>query len=160
MAFVCTLTGDGFNVDVAQRGSSRIVIARIGVDDENDTIYSAMVCLDPGGGGDMELAFCLLAASSSGYGEPVEFWSGTETASFIRGEDRGAILTAIIVCVESLIRTVQPSKVYMCTVDADMPDRALMKHMMVAHVIETCGYDVKKPDPFHGQHIWYMERRI
>ncbi|MFG1223027.1 hypothetical protein [Xanthobacter wiegelii] len=158
MAFVCTLTGDSFNAEVARRGSSRIVIARIGVDNEDDTIYSAMVCLEPGGGGDMELVFCILAANSEDGEEPRQFWSGTETA-FIEGEDRERVLAAIIGCVESLVRSVQPSRLYMCTFDTDIPEQALVKHLRVAHAVETCGYDVRMPDPFHGQHIWYMERR-
>lgn len=159
MAFVCTLTGDGFNVDVAQRGSSRIVIARIGVDDENDTIYSVLVGLDVGGGGLIELVFCILAASSGGDEEPTEYWSGTETASFIRGDDRVAVLNTILTCVGELVRSVQPPHIYMNTIDTHIPERALLKHILIARVVEECGYDVKMPDAFHGQYNWYMERR-
>ncbi|MFG1260069.1 hypothetical protein V5F79_22335 [Xanthobacter flavus] len=159
MAFVCTLTGDSFNADVATRGSSRIVTARIGVDDERDIIYSVMVCLDPGGGGDMELVFAVVAADTAGREEPTEYLSGIETASLIRGADREIVLSAIIGCVGNLVRAVQPPRIYMCTYDTDLPDRAVRKHIRVARAIETCGYYVKYPDPFHGQHIWYMERR-
>lgn len=158
MAFVCTLTGHSFDVDVATRGSSRIVTARIGIDDVSDIIYSAMVCLDPGGGGDMELVFAVTAAYSNGTGEPEQFLSGTETASFIHGDDRERVLAAIILCVENLVRAVQPSRIYMCTFDTDMPDRAIRKHIRVARAVETCGYNVKAPDQFRGQRIWYMER--
>ncbi|MGQ3673113.1 hypothetical protein ACT6QG_12035 [Xanthobacter sp. TB0136] len=158
MGFVCTLTGNSFDVEVAQRGSSRVAIVRIGVDDEDDTIYSAMVCLEPGGGGDVELIFCILAADAYADEEPTTFWSGKATSHIIQGLDRGSVLSVILVCVANLVKMTQPSRIYMCTHDANLPQPALLKHNRVAQTVEACGYKVSHPNSFHGQHIWYMDR--
>lgn len=158
MPFVCSLSGDSFTAVVVQRGSSRIVTARIGLDEENDTIYSLLVGLDPTGGGDHELIFTIVAADPDGT-ERV-FWSGKETETFMSGEDRETVLLAIICCVENLVRVVQPERVFMCTHEANLPERALEKYHRIALAIEMCGYTVSRPDSFHGQIIWFMEPRV
>lgn len=158
MPFVCTLSGDSFTGLVVQRGSSRIVTARIGLDEETDTIYSLLVGLDPSAGGDHELIFTVIAAYSDGTERA--FWSGQETADILRGEDRGKVLAAIAGCVENLVRVVQPLRVFMCTHEANLPERALEKYHRIALAIEMCGYTVSRPDSFHGQIIWFMEPRV
>jgi hypothetical protein len=51
----------------------------------------------------------------------------------------------------------KPKHVFSCTHDSDMPQKALTKHALIAHVFNVCGYVVTREDKQLGKESWWME---
>lgn len=156
MAYVSTIKND-WHVEVFRRGDGYQIIVNIGHDSDIGHTYSVVVGLDMAPGGYLELYFYLVDADDINVTEEC-CHCGIQSNKFIPKVQRGAIRRAILHATKSLIGQVNPSVVYWCTWDADLPEKALDKYIEVGRVFTTLGYDVKRGDPYHGRHIWYAER--
>lgn len=159
MAFVCTITDGNFSGSVFKKGNAHAVIYLIGYDDTEDRSYFLFVSLDPVIGEDdgLELSFRVIEYDAEADSE-YAYWSGKDTASFIKGDDRKAILAILSMAANHLLNSAKPSKVLACSMDKDSPERANKKFMLLAHVFEKCGYSVTTWDTYHGLRCWWMER--
>lgn len=158
MAFVLTLSDQEQSATVNARGTDIVVIVPLGYDDVRPLVYSLMLGLSPMAGGDLEYFFCIIEANSQDNTE-TQLWSGVDTRHLFSREDRNAILKGLLGATEMLINAAKPAKVTMCTIDTGAPEKADRKHLLVARMFETCGYDVQCADPYHGRRIWQMERQ-
>ncbi|MBB2678694.1 UNVERIFIED_ORG: hypothetical protein GGI61_002254 [Rhizobium esperanzae] len=159
MAFVCTLHPD-HPVTLTQLKSEAgqgetIVRIPIGVDDENETVFSVFVCLATVVGfGELrhELVFHVVAAHLDGE----DFFSdGAETRYIISDSgDRRRVLEAIGLATEMLIDEVAPLEVIMTTHEPNLPPKALQKYGFIGSILIRQGYIPAHPDPYHGRHIW------
>jgi hypothetical protein len=159
MAFVCTVE-NVVDLEIFRSGSSSAIVFRVGHDDDQQNMktYSAVLGLTPQGGGDLEFYFHLLEVDDETGAEYI-YWSGKDVAKFIGPADRHRILEAILAATAELLTRIAPQKVHCCTHDQHPPDRALVKHFLIANVFEECGYEVHTSDPYHGKRVWWMERR-
>lgn len=158
MAFVCTCREDAFNVEVFQRGSASLAVLQIGYDDESSLVFTMAVGFEPLPGGDSEFFFHVVEGDTETDHEHT-YWSGRETGFISAREDRRAILDAVLTLTQGLIRSVQPPSVQWYTHDETPPERALVKHFLIANVFDANGYAVRTTDPYHGRWVWFAERR-
>ncbi len=156
MAFQLTVKEDGWRADVFRDGGTYLVVINFGYDPETDTTFSVMTGLDPLPGGDMEHFFCIV--ENNGSNEKKIHYSGAETMGLFPKETRKLVLSMVLSATRSLINTVKCENVRHFTHDADLPHKALIKHILIAKAVESCGYAINKPDPYHGRHIWWAER--
>ncbi len=105
----------------------------------------------------MEYYFCFIIANETDFSEHV-CWSGLDTQNILPRSERQVVLRAILHATKLLIGQVNPAIVNWCTWDAQPPERALRKHMLIARVFELSGYQIGHPNPYHGKHIWWAER--
>ena len=152
MAFVCTaldpkpvLVGDA-------------IVVPIGYDNTEPKSYSLLIAFDTMAGGADEFFFCVIAANTADNTE-TRYWSGLETANFMTGSDRALVHRALIVGTDALLSHNSPKRVFCCTHDANLPERALNKHLSICHVFAARGYQVKQEPLVLGKHSWWMERR-
>jgi hypothetical protein len=108
----------------------------------------------PGGG--EEFFFCLVEANTETNTE-IRYWSGLDVAKFTSKEDRTLICSQLLSGTEKLLKHRSPNRVFCCTHDSDMPQKALSKHIRIAHIFETCGYIVKREPQQLGKESWWME---
>jgi hypothetical protein len=142
-----------------KNGASFARMVPIGHDDAEDKSYVLFVSLDPMVGEDaLELMFRIVEYDRETDAEHI-FWSGKDVARFIRQDDRTTIRFALCGAVRHLLTDANPAKVFMCTMDTYAPEVANRKFMLLAHVFEICGYSVQTADPYHGQQVWWMERK-
>lgn len=157
MAYISTLAEQVDFVHVLRRGASHLVLETIGCDDEvEDATYVLMVTLDPAAGGDLELAFNVYK-SVPGELDDV-YWDGAQTQPFLRGADRTDVLLALLNIVKNLVRVVNPPRMFMCTMEPDLPEKALVKYSSIRRVCEEEGYAVTAQEPFQGRLMWIMEK--
>ncbi len=158
MAFVCTISDGDFSGSVFKKGFSHAAVYPIGYDDIDDKSYSLFVSLDPLVGDDsiVELSFRVIEYDGETDSEYV-FWSGRDTAGFIKGDSRKAVLTLLAVAVGHLLNSAKPAKVLVCSMDKDAPEIADRKFIILGHVFENNGYSVKVADSYHGMRCWSME---
>jgi hypothetical protein len=152
MAFVCTagksqpeLIGDS-------------VVVPIGYDDAEPASYSLLIGFDTLPGGDAEYFFCLIKANHAENTE-TRYWSGLEVAKFTSREDRILIRSAVLEGTQLLLNYKAPDRVFCCAHDADPPEKALQKLLLVAVIFKTCGYAVERKPICLGKHSWWMERQ-
>lgn len=158
MAFVCTLhDGDEVEIHAFTNGSDSVAQVTVGYNDTTDETYSIMAAFSPQGGGDMELAFCLIAVDIE-EGTEHRYWTGAETREFIPSADhRRKLLNAICTAVNLLIETLPPARVYHAT-RGDLPERAIGKHLIVNQLFERAGYIVEEGETVAGCRLWILER--
>lgn len=159
MAFICTAVHSAYHFDVFRRGDSHAITFPVGYDDVEDINYFAMVGLDSMPPGELKYYFCLLEVDGSSKTERM-IWSGKDLPGEITESDRRVILEIILIATESLLKSVAPERVFRCTHDANMPDKALEKHHEISQVFIRCGYLVHTADSFHGKRTWWMERQV
>lgn len=160
MAFVCTAVRQTYHFDVFRGGDGYAITFPIGYDDDHtkDLNYFAMIGLESVPPGDLEYYFCVLEIDGIDKTErPI--WSGKELPTDISGSARREILCLILLATANLLNTVKPERVFRCTHDADMPDKALEKHQEISQIFRDCGYNVRTADSFHGKRTWWMERK-
>ena len=159
MAFVFTIPEDEpTEFEIFTNGSDAVVQTTIGYDDITENTYSVFVTLSPQGGGDLELAFCLIESDVDEASEHT-YWDGSQTRALIPlSADRARIVAAICTAVKILINRVSPPVVYHSTHAADLPDEALKKHLAVNGVFANHGYLVEEGEVHHGRRLWIMER--
>jgi hypothetical protein len=157
MAYISTLADQADYVHVLRQGNAYLVLETIGCDDEvEDATYVLMVTIDPTAGGDLELAFNI-SKSVPGHPDDV-YWDGLQTEPFLTGEDRAAVLLALLNIVKNLVRVVNPSKVFMCTMQPGLPDKALAKYLEICRVCEEDGFNVTEQEAYQGRRMWVIEK--
>ena len=154
--FRLTVTQSHYKADSFQDGGEYLTIVNVGYDDESSKSYSAALGLSPQAGGDLEFFFHLVEADGETESEHA-YWCGKDVARFIMRPDRQVILDIIIRETDTLLRRAKPEKVHCVTVDEYPPDRALVKHFLIADVFSSCGYLVHTADVWHGKRVWWME---
>lgn len=158
MAFVLTIDPDQWHADLFLDGGACAVLVHVGHCDAESLNYFVHVSLEtrPGGNG-MEFVFFLIEVDGETSTEHA-YWSGRDVSRFIGREDRSAILRVVCSATERLLDHVKPDIVYRYTHDADLPDKALEKHLAISKVFTNCGYRVERGDEYHGQRTWRAER--
>lgn len=131
----------------------------IGYDDVQHRSYSVMAGFSPTGGGELEYYLCIVEADHENDSEH-ELWSGRDTASFMSAEQQENVLQAALYATDALIRLQKPARVFCCTHDSDLPEKALRKHYLIAEVFKMCGYTVDQLPVQLGKHSWWMERNL
>lgn len=157
MAFICTVKGENFNIEVFRKGNAFSVVINLGYEDDSDAGYSAVIGLEPMGGGNIEFFFHLVRFRD-GHDDEL-FWSGLDLPNCILPNDRECILDALCSTAHELLNQVKPPTFHYCTHDRDAPDKALVKHILMMKVFESCGYTVNSADPYQGKRVWWMERK-
>lgn len=155
MAFSCTF-GSATPVELFERGSSRAALALVGYDDERDLSYSVLATLDSLPGGGDELAFSLVEYDGETDSEHT-YWSGKDIPRSISDGDRKLIFVAAKRAVAELIEKYRPPAVFMCTIDRDMPKKALTKHFEIVALFEMLGYTATPQESYHGEKAWWLE---
>jgi hypothetical protein len=156
MAFVRTISPDDFQFETFKTGNAWLVVVSIGYDDGLDISYSLVVGLEPAAGGAVEYFFQIVEAERE-TGVEYVYWSGKDTR-FLKQDDRKIVLAALLTATSALLTSARPERVEMITHSPDLPDKALVKHLSIARVFESCGYEVHTADPYHGKRVWWMER--
>jgi hypothetical protein len=133
------------------------VVIPIGYDDENAINYSVLMGFEPTGA-DLEFFWVIVGAHTKD-GSVVEYWSGLDTKRLFGKPERAAIRSAVMGGVETLLSANRPERIFCCTHDSDAPEKALHKHILIAAVFKTCGYDVVRQPMYLGKHSWWMERK-
>ena len=154
MAFVCTAFGQGTPFEYV----NDTVLMPIGYDNAERKSYSIMTGFTPTGGGDLEYYLCILEANHSENTE-AQLWSGLETKAFLKPELRDNILQSCLYATNILIRLQRPQRVFCCTHDAGLPEKALRKYYLIANTFKMCGYQVSQQDVILSKHSWWMELR-
>jgi hypothetical protein len=156
MAFQLTVREDGWRADVFRQGGCYLVVINFGYDPETKSTFSVMIGLDPLPGGDMEHFFCIIENTADN--EKKCYYSGANTGKLFPKETRKLVLSMVLSATHSLINAAQCSSIKHSTHDANLPQKALVKHILIAEVFESCGYVINRPDPYHGRYIWWAER--
>jgi hypothetical protein len=156
MAYKSTIQND-WTAHGFRRGNAYQLLVNIGVDEQIFHTYSLAVGFEPLPGGTMEFYFCLVDADDKLNTETTCF-SGLNSINFLPGEERPAILKALLSATQTLIRQCNPKYVTWCTWDDEPPPKALRKHLLVARVFEVCGYKVEALEVYQGRHGWSAER--
>lgn len=159
MAFVCTITIGAFSGNVFKKGEAHAAIYPIGYDDVEDKTYYLFISLDPviGEVEGFELSFRIIEYDDR-FKSEYSYLSGKDTAGFIKGDDRKMILLLLAAAAEHLRTYAKPSKVLVCSMDKDAPERANEKFMLFARLFELGGYSVTTRDFDHGLRCWWMKR--
>jgi hypothetical protein len=162
MAFVPFVgEGDTFDFQYSTNSLEHVVTCQVGYDNVTDITYSILVTLSPPAGayqGEFEIAFCVVEYD---HDEECEYtvWDGGETRKKIEmREHRDMITNAICNATQILIEEGCPQIVSMMTYTPHLPHKALQKMHAVASVFAKAGFTVGQSDPYHGRHIWMMER--
>lgn len=164
MAFVCSITPES-QVEAARFAGNGETLVQIpvGYDGQTGVTFSVLVALSPLPGHfpeGFELTFCVVEADPDD-DYITERWDGSETRRAISDPDhRSLVLAAILAGVRTLVEEVRPPLVTMTTYRDNLPDRALTKYHTIASILEEFGYRVGRTDPYHGRHIWMMDRRL
>jgi hypothetical protein len=158
MAFVCTLT-EKSEASFTFGESRSLVVAPIGCDPVTGLSYAIVAGLDQVPG-TFEFWFHLVEVDHQ-TGTETTHWNGKGIARIIPKEDKPKVLSALLGVTEALFLGIEkpPESFFMCTIDADMPEKALEKHELLCQVFLSVGYEVTQMDPYHGQRLWEMHRR-
>lgn len=137
-----------------------VIRVPIGFDDENDHVYSVFIalCSIPGygDGAKLELIFRVIEASTDG-SYIYDYSDGLTTRAFLAdGFHRHCVSRVLLAAVDELIDYCKPLAVEMTTHTEDLPGKALRKFHEIAARFADKGYEVAKPDPWHGRWIWMM----
>jgi len=153
MAFVCTAMRESSSCQLIKE----TVIIPIGYDKKQPFSYTLAIGLAPIAGGDVEYYFRIIRADTQSNSE-TEYWSGLPTRAFMREGDRAKVLRALIFGTKQLLRNTSHARVFCCTHDSRLPEKALRKHLLVAETFKMCGYEVEEQSVLPGKHAWWMER--
>lgn len=157
MTFKCTFNRDT-PVEVFERGSSRAALTLVAYDSEHDRSYSVLATLDGLPGGGEELAFSLVEYDGAFESEHT-YWSGKDLPRLFSRADRELILAAVMRSILRLVETYQPTRIFLCTFDRNMPPRALTKHLRIVELLEGCGYVAEAQESYHGEKAWWLQRK-
>lgn len=157
MAFVCTIQPDRLDFDTARLGSSCNIRTRVGHDATGNINYFLMLTLDFHPTQGLEFAFNIIEAFADGRPEHV-IWESAVMAELAEKEDRHRIRQLLFRLTVQLLRFVAPPRFCMTTYDADLPERALEKYNQLCEIFMHSGYNVRRTNPYHGRHAWFMDR--
>jgi hypothetical protein len=152
MGFVCTAAAEKSNLELIKDS----VIIPIGYDDKEPKSYSLLIAFEPMAGGDFEFFFCIIEASHQDNTEII-YWSGLEVAKFASSYARNSILNTLLFGTRRLLNHVAPRRVFCCTHDSHLPEKALRKHLLVVETFKMCGYQVQSEPIQLGKHSWWMD---
>lgn len=158
MVFIPRITvGEVHDFDLITNGSDVIATLNVGFDDITEVKYVAFTSLSPCAGGNMEHVFCLHLVNGT-HISPC--WSGADSKMHIpTASDRSMILGVFCAATELLIEVNVPEFIVHSTYSGNLPVRALAKHEALMRVFEEHGYEIAKPNEFHGRHVWFAERK-
>lgn len=153
MAFVSTLVRSEFHPSAFRLENGAKVSFLIGYDDEEDITYTMWVslCDDLIG---HELIFFI--TEDHGSGRQQNLFSGQTFARIASRAERDLIMEKLLITFDGLLNFVKPPRVHMCTMDVDLPEKALFKYVMLCKVAEDSGYRIEAYDPYNGQRMWNM----
>lgn len=139
-----------------------IVRIPIGFDDDTNAVYSAFVAFSPlTGYADVPGYECIFSITEASIdeGHLHDFTDGMDTRSIITDPThRKMIRSLICMAIERLIDESDPGIVSMVTHSADLPVKALSKFSQICSVFRRRGFNAGKADPYHGRHVWMMEK--
>lgn len=132
----------------------------IGHDDETGDVVTGMVILCPlpgyANGERFELVFRVVV-SSADQSDIRDCHDGLATKALLKTPlERFMVLGAVCLAAGELIDGLRPSAVEMVTFTANLPPRAIEKFNLIASLFAARGYDISRPDPYHGRYIWMM----
>ena len=156
MAFVLTVRPESGHFDLFIEGSTLSVLAPIGYDDEEDVNFFLSVALEPLAGGGHEYVFNVVRVD--GTNNDQEFIWDARRTGFIQRDNRKIILDFLLKITRGMIVHLQPKLIFMCTIHANPPAKALEKYTAINNVFRECGYTVTAGEIYHGQHSWWAER--
>ena len=144
--------GDDFEL-IEEDGES-FVVAYVGADTDTGFTYYAATALSPFFDY-VEYSFYIVERWPNGTER--QFDSGQETKGVFNEADRTAILGVIILATELLLDWKQPPLVDRCTSDADLPNKAQLKHTSITGIFRSCGYKVTSCGDWNGKLVWRAE---
>jgi hypothetical protein len=150
MGFICTAA----TTEAELVGGT--VVVPVGYDDAQPKSYSLLISFDVLPGGDEEFFFCLVEANTEERTE-VRYWSGLDVSRFASKKDRILIRHALMDGTKRLLKHRTPKRVFCCTHDSDLPDKALTKHVLIVHLFGDFGYNVRREPKCLGKESWWME---
>lgn len=145
--------------EMVARESGVLFSRLVGFDDVEDRHYSVVVTLDLMPGLDYELSFFLEEFDTTN-DSVFQYWRATDVVGFIPPPERKVILAIVLRLVTAAVQQVMPERIYMCSRGDSRSEREEMKYSLIALAIEMCGYRVRKPDRYHDQRIWWMDREV
>ena len=160
MTFIPEITDDDDVVPLIELRNEQELLARvrIGRDDETGAIYSVFVALtvpaiEPSA---REVSFDVIEALPDGE----ENWctDGLQTRRFLVGEHRKIALACICSVLQTLLKAIDVDRLFMMTITPDLPAKALQKYDIVCGAVNDVGFQGGRDSPFHGTHVWLMER--
>src|SRR5258708_3070408 len=152
MGFVCTAAAEKSSVEVIKDS----VIIPIGYNDKEPKSYSLLIAFEPMAGGNPEFFFCVIEANHQDNTE-IRYWSGLDVAKFASTGARNTILNTLLFGTKRLLSHIAPKRVFCCTHDLHLPEKALRKHLLIAEIFKMCGYQVQSEPILLGKHSWWME---
>ncbi|MFZ2869224.1 hypothetical protein [Zavarzinia sp.] len=163
MAYISTISSASAHFEVFRQGSSALIVENLGYDPVAGKAYSLMLALEPLPGSpdilvEAEMAFCIVEEDDL-LDESRQIWSGLDTARLIPKAERKRILLHVLAAIEAMVRNVPAEVIHYFTMDEDPPQKALRKFVDIARRFETCGYEVRTYDPYHGRCVWKAVKR-
>ncbi len=150
MGFVCTADAAEFEL------IGDAIVVPVGYDDVEPKSYFLLISFDVLPGGDEEFFFCLVEANAEDRTE-ARYWSGLDVSRFVTREDRVLIRHALLEGTTRLLEHRAPKRVFCCTHDLNVPDKALTKHVLITHIFGAFGYMLKREPKCLGKESWWME---
>ncbi len=160
MAFVCVLQSDqGFAaVEEDTKGLSLQTV--IGHDDVHPITYSLLIQLTDLVGFAWEISFSIIEFDGD-VGVPRKIYSGVASKSFLSSrEDRSMVAGHVAGAAAALVERAKPAEVFMCTIDRNLPLKALQKYELIARFVRDLGYTVHRSEAPNGQRIWSFSRSV
>ena len=159
MAFVCTVEfGEEIPLEYFVRDREAVVKCTVGYDDRADTTFSVMAALSPLPGGDLELVFAVLEGALDG--EINTYRNGLDSRTRIQDPgDRRRVLAAVCTAIDQLVRNYGSDRIVRC-VPANLPERAMVKHVMIHQIFKEAGYLIQDCGVVAGTQGWRMERPV
>jgi hypothetical protein len=153
MTFIRTAVLTQFEVTLR----NETAVIPLGYDDTRPLSYALLIGLEPLPGGDVEHFFCIIETDTQTRIE-TRFWSGADTRDIFAGVDRKIVLEAVRAGTTQLLGALPHPRIFCCTHDAHLPEKALKKHFFIAEVFKICGYEPKEQPVLLGKKSWWMER--
>lgn len=156
MAWMRLLNRQISHEDVKRDGEEFFISVLVGRNDLTNQSYAISAGLSPVPPGTLEYYFALIQVDGENNNEIVSR-SGL-FASTIPKDIRREILEVLLRATKLLVEVAAPNCIFMCTLIANLPDKALEKFHRVNNVFADCGYTVTECEPYHGKRSWWAER--
>ena len=131
-------------------GHTSTVLCYLGYNSEFETSYFVAAALSPYDD-HFEYSFTVIERRDNA---EREMTSGLATLGLFSKADRIAIRQVVCAATEQLLNWKKPPRIDRCTADANLPEKAMLKHLLISEVFKKCGYDVTRCEGWNGQAIW------